>query len=462
MTDKHQPLTDAVWSIEINGIEPIDEHKRHGHAFELFWIWFAANIGILGIIYGGILTFAGLNIWQSLLVALLASAGSFALVGLLSIAGKQSGQPTLMLSRTIFGACGNVGPTFISWLSLVGWETVSVITAAYALLGLCNIFGIPTTLFWTVVSLVAITLLVVTIGLLGHATLVWIQRAATFVFGILTLLIILFLIAHTNWSAILTAPALSWSSGVVATLSIIAAGTGIGWVNTGADYTRYLPHTSHNRAIIGWTVLGSTIPLVVLILTGVLLSHRISSLASSSNPVQVIASALPSWMAIPYFITVIGGLVAAADLSIYSSGLNLLALGISLQRYKTVVIDGVLIVAGSLYIMLIAHNFLGPFESFLQLLADALTAWSAIFLIHMLAHYPIYKGAQRAAVISWLLGIAASLAFTTSPWFNGPLAHGIFAASSLGYSIGFFVSALIYISALYFQRRKHGISNKSG
>ena len=281
----------------------------------------------------------------------------------------------LTLSRAPFGTRGNLGPTLISWISLVGWETVTVITAAYALLGLLNLAGLPANTLWTIVSLVTIALLVVVFGLLGHATLVWIQRAATWVFGVLTLVIVIFLIARTNWSTVLASPPGPWDSGVLATLSIIIAGTGIGWVNAGADYARYLPHKSKGQSIAWWTILGSTIPLFVLILTGALLSSKVSNLATAANPIQAIGSALPSWMAVPYLVTAIGGLIAEADLSIYSSGLNLLAIGIKVKRYKTVLIDGVLMIAGAVYVMLIAQNFFGPFESFLQLLADGLTAW---------------------------------------------------------------------------------------
>jgi len=455
-----QPQADRAWAIEMYGIEPIADQDRHGKSFELFWVWFAANIGILGIVYGGILTAAGLNLWQSILVALVAPLVSFALVGVLSIAGKWGGAPMLTLSRAPFGTRGNLGPTLISWISLVGWETVTVITAAYALLGLLNLAGLPANTLWTIVSLVTIALLVVVFGLLGHATLVWIQRAATWVFGVLTLVIVIFLIARTNWSTVLAAPPGPWDSGVLATLSIIIAGTGIGWVNAGADYARYLPHKSKGQSIAWWTILGSTIPLFVLILTGALLSSKVSNLATAPNPIQAIGSALPSWMAVPYLVTAIGGLIAEADLSIYSSGLNLLAIGIKVKRYKTVLVDGVLMIAGAVYVMLIAQNFFGPFESFLQLLADGLTAWAAVFLVDMVkrrgydsssltntsptSRYFYKGGVNWAAVIAWLLGILVGLAFTVSPWFSGPFAVGIFASSSLGYLIGFCVSALTY------------------
>jgi purine-cytosine permease-like protein len=455
-----QSEADRAWAIELHGIDPIKDEERHGSPFEVFWIWFAGNIGVLGVVYGGILAGAGLNLWQSIFVALIASGVSFALVGVLSLAGVRGGAPMLTLSRTAFGPRGNIFPTLISWISLVGWETVIVVTAAYALLGLFHLAGLPTNAFWTVVSLVVVAVLVVFFGLLGHATLVWIQQAATWLFGILTLVIVVFLIGQTDWAKIIAAPPGPWDSGVLATLSIVAAGTGIGWVNAGADYTRYLPRNSSSRAIVGWTVVGGTLPLFVLMIVGVLLSSRVSNLASAANPIAVIGSALPGWMAVPYLLTAVGGLVVAADLDIYSSGLNLLSMGIKLERYKTVLIDGVLMILGAVYVMLIAQEFLGPFESFLQLLADGLTAWAAVFLVDMLrrkhydpvsladtgpeSRYFYHGGFNWAGLLSWLLGLLAGLAFTASPFFNGPFAVGIFANSSLGFLIGFIVSAVLY------------------
>jgi purine-cytosine permease-like protein len=455
-----QPVVDQVWANELHGIEPVEDEERHGRPFELFWVWFAANIGILGIVYGGMLVTYGLNLWQSLLVALLAPGISFLLVGALSVAGKLGGAPMLTLSRVPFGPRGNLGPTLISWISLVGWETVTVITAAYALLGLLQLAGLPASSSWTVVSLVSIACLVVLLGLLGHATLVWIQRTATWIFGLLTLLIVIVLLGKTHWQVVLSRSAGPWDSGVLAAFSIVIAGTGIGWANTGADYTRYLPRQSKGGAIIWWTVCGATVPLFFLIMVGVLLSSSVSTLASSANPIQAIGAALPHWMAVPYLLTALGGLIAEADLSIYSSGLNLLAMGVRIARYKTVLIDGALMIIGASYVMLVAQNFLGPFESFLQLLADGITAWSAVFLVDLLlrrGYNPVellhtYRGSAYfyaggihwRAFVAWAIGLLLSLAFTTSPWFNGPLARGIFASSSLGYLCGFLISGVLY------------------
>lgn len=470
MSEASHPLTDQVWSIELHGIDAISDEERHGTPFELFWVWFAADIGILTVVYGGILAGAGLNFWQSLFVTLAATIVSFALVGVLSLAGIWGGAPMLTLSRAVFGSRGNLGPTLISWFTLVGWETALVVTAAYAVLGLLHLAGLPSNGFWTVVSLLVVVALVIPFSMLGHATLVWVQRAATWLFGLLTLVVVVLLIKQTDWTRLLTMKPGPWDSGVLATLSIVAAGTGIGWINMGADYTRYLPRRSSSGAVIWWTTFGGALPVSVLILVGFLLSSHVSNLASVANPIQLIGSALPAWMAVPYLLTAIGGLIAGADLNLYSSGLNLLTLGLKLERYKTVLIDGTLMIAGAVYVMLIAQNFLGTFESFLQLLADGLTAWGAIFLVDMLlrrgydsasladsssqSRYYYWSGVNPVAIVAWLAGILVGLAFTVSPFFTGPFAIGIFATSSLGYLIGFLVSGVLYATLVRFYRAK--------
>jgi Purine-cytosine permease and related proteins len=65
-----QPESDRVWSIETHGIDPIPESDRHGTPIELFWVWCAANISILGITYGAFLVvFYSLNLPQAVVAA---------------------------------------------------------------------------------------------------------------------------------------------------------------------------------------------------------------------------------------------------------------------------------------------------------------------------------------------------------------------------------------------------------
>src|SRR5699024_5076058 len=114
------------------GIEPVGHEEQRGKQMQPFWAWFAANISVLRLPLGVALVALGLSIWQAVLVAFLGAFGSFAIVGLISIAGRRGGAPSLTLSRATFGTRGNIGPTAIALLSRLGWETVNTATAALA------------------------------------------------------------------------------------------------------------------------------------------------------------------------------------------------------------------------------------------------------------------------------------------------------------------------------------------
>jgi cytosine/uracil/thiamine/allantoin permease len=54
---------------------------------------------------------------------------------------------------------------------------------------------------------------------------------------------------------------------------------------------------------------------------------------------------------------------------------------------------------------------------------------------------------RLAALVAWLAGTALGLSCTASPLFTGPLARGLLAQSSIGYFLGFLLSASLYVSA---------------
>jgi NCS1 family nucleobase:cation symporter-1 len=456
-----------VGAVETRGIEPVPDGERHGRALEMFWTWFAANISILGLPLGATLVaFRGLNIWQAVPVALIGSAGSFALVGALSIAGKRGGAPALTLSRAVFGARGNAGPTLITWLSRVGWETINTTTAAYALLSLLSIaFGVRSGTALTLVCLLFFIACTLLISGLGHATIMWINRWATYLFGLLNLLVMGFLVATVDWAKVGHAPAAPLSA-VVGGIGVIAAGTGIGWANAGADYARYLPRRIPGGRLVVASACGAGVPLVLLISLGSLLSAGDSSLATSADPVAAINTMLPSWMSVPYLIAAFGGLLLSNHLSVYSAGLTLVTLGIRTRRTVAVTLDVVITFAGGIYFMLIAKDFYGPFTTFLTLLAVPITAWIGVFAIDMLrgrtydpralmntgrgSRYWYHGGVAWSALTAWAVAIVVGLLLTeaktsdTDVWFSGPLSHSWLGTNGLGWAVTFAVSALLY------------------
>jgi nucleobase:cation symporter-1, NCS1 family len=423
-----QPESDRVWSIETHGIRPIPESDRHGVPRELFLIWFAANISILGVSYGTYLvTFYSLNLWQSLIAGILGTVVSFLLVGFISLAGKKGSAPTLVLSRASFGVRGNALPTAVSWLALVGWEIVLVALATLAAETLLDRIGVGSGDAVLAIAFVVIAAITIAIGLLGHATIVKIQTWFTWAFAALTIVFIVLEIPQIHWSKVTSLPSGSFLGGFLGGMSVIMAGLGIGWVNAAADYSRYLPRRSSSEGVIGWTTFGGSLPLLVLIPLGILLAANNPNLASSANPIGDLAAPLPTWFLVPYLITAVGGLIAGALLDIYSSGLNLLTLGVKIPRYQSVAFDGTLMVLGNIYILFIAKNFITPFISFLISLGILLASWSAIFLVDLAMNRregytedDLYEPGGRYGAVNWAAIVAFVVAVFVGLGLVGP------------------------------------------
>jgi purine-cytosine permease-like protein len=286
-----------------------------------------------------------------------------------------------------------------------------------------------------------------------------IQKWSTYVFGVLNLLVAGFLVTAIDWHAVFNAAPAPLSA-VIIGIGTIAAGTGIGWANAGADMSRYQAPTVKGPALVASAAFGAGIPLILLVTLGALLSVGNDHLASATDPIAAIREMLPTWMAIPYLITAFGGLLLSNYLSVYSAGLTTLTLGLKVKRVQAVVVDVVVIFTGSIYFMLIAGSFYGPFIGFISLLAVPITAWVGIFvvdLIHRQEYSPTdlldvsprsaywYKGGiEWRAFGAWALAIVLGFCFLSTGAIHGIFADSWFGRNGLGWIVTFVVAAGVY------------------
>ena len=466
------PSSGTLTSIEQRGIEPVPAAERTGQAGALFWVWFAANISILGLPLGATLVaFQHLNIWQALLVAVIGAAGSFAVVGVISIAGRRGGAPGLTLSRAVFGVRGNIGPTFVSLLSRLGWETVNTTTAAFVLLSLFTIlFGTDGDAkhnpVLTIVAFLVFVVATVLISGLGHAFIVAVQRWATWVFGALNVFVAVFLVVRVDWHVVGSAPAGPFAAMAIG-IGTIAAGTGIGWATAGADIARYSKTSVRAGKLVGASAAGAGIPLVVLVGLGALVSAGDPTLAQAGDPVAAIRDLLPGWMAVPYLIAAFGGLLLSNHLSVYSASLTTLTLGIKVPRVWAVTVDVVVTFLGAMYFMLVADGFYAPFITFISVLAVPITAWLGVFIADIVrrtwydpealldlragGRYWYSGGIAWRAVIAWAVAIVVGFLFTSvqvgdaDPVFVGAFASTWIGANGLGWIVTFIVAAAVSV-----------------
>ncbi|MGO1053647.1 purine-cytosine permease family protein [Crossiella sp. CA198] len=367
--------------VETHGIDVIGDADRHGRPRQLFWPWFGANVSVLGLSYGSFVLGFGLSFGQAVLAALAGVVFSFLLCGFIAVAGKRGSAPTMLLSRAAFGVRGNRLPSAISWLLTVGWETVLATLATLATATVFERLGWGGGATTKVLALLVVTVLVVGAGVLGFATIMRLQTVITVITGLLTLVYLGLVAGHIHLDAVTAIPAGS-AQQFVGALVFLMTGFGLGWVNAAADYSRYLPRETPSRSVIGWTTFGASLAPVVLLLSGLLLAGSSPQLntAIAADPIGALTTLLPVWFLVPFALVAVLGLVGGAVLDIYSSGLALLAAGVRVSRPVAALIDGVLMVLGTVYLVFLGGEFLGQFQGFLTTLGVPVAAWCGIML----------------------------------------------------------------------------------
>lgn len=387
--------TESALTIEQNGINVIAESERHGAPRDLFWPWCAANISVLGMSYGAFLLGFGINFWQATVAAVIGTIVSFLLVGFVSLAGKRGSAPTMVLSRATFGVQGNALPAFVSYVLLVGWETVLVSLSTLATATILDRFGAPSGTGTKVVAFVIVAAIIVAAGILGFEAIMRLQKWLTIALAILTVAYVVLVWDDIDWGTVNSAPA-GDTTAFIGALILAATALGLGWVNSGADYSRYLPRRASSSGVVAWTTVGGSVAPVLLIIVGLLLAGSDSALfdAIGLDPIGALTTILPDWFLIPFAVVAVGGLVAGAVLDIYSSGLALLTLGVRVQRWQAAAIDGVLMIGGTIYVVFVADDFIGPFQGFLITLGVPITAWCGVFLADLLLRRQPYAEAD--------------------------------------------------------------------
>jgi len=226
------------------------------------------------------------------------------------------------------------------------------------------------------------------------------------------------------------------------------------WYPFASDYSRYLPASSPTREVTFWPVIGVTLPMILLGLFGLLLPTIDAQLAADQGVLAVISMHAPVWVAGPFFIFVVVGMVWANYLDVYTAGLVALAMGIRLKRWQTALGCGLLGTALAAYAVLISDFHLA-YEDFLILTYLWAPAWAAVVLLSFF----VFEGTARpaAATIAWATGTGASLLFvnygnlfsnlgTSQSFFNHDLIAAFHGADLSGL-VSVAVAAAVYAGA---------------
>ena len=367
--------------VETTGIEIIDESERTARPRDLFWPWFAANVSVFGISYAAFVLGFGISFWQALVVTVLGIVISFLLCGIIAIAGKRGSAPTMILSRAAFGVNGQKVPGVVSWLVSIGWETFLAILAVLATATIFEQLGWGGGTGTKVAAAFLVAAAIVLASVAGYHIIMRMQSVLTWVTGIVTILFVVVAASEIDWAAVAALPS-GEAQSVVGAFVLLMTGFGLGWINIAADWSRYQRRSAPGSAIVFWNTFGGAIAPVLLVVFGLLLSASNAEVLAGipSDPIGTLATLLPTWFLVPFLVAVILSLISGAVLGIYSSGLTLLSLGVRIPRPMAALVDGLILTFGTFFVVFVAEDFLGPFQSFLITLGVPLAAWAGIMI----------------------------------------------------------------------------------
>lgn len=447
---------DSPTRIETHGIDFIPETERHGRARDLFAVWAAPNVNFLAVVVGATLMVMGLTLWEALAVIVIGNVFSI-VTGIVAGSGPAAGTPSEVITRAMYGITGNrFNVAIAGWLISVCYLAINWAAATTVAVGLLGRIGVPATGWTIAISAVVIAAATMVISVYGHGLIMRLYQPLAIVLAVIFAGMAVFVVSGAHWSF---APAKPLSG--VELVAMMAAGVALvasaplSYTNS-ADFSRYLPRGTRVRDVALWTTLGLVIPGILATFVGSLAASAVDM----TSPEAGLEKFLPAWFAPVFLISVIVGTIANNAMTAYSSGLALQAVGIKLPRSRTVLLDGTVGVAMTLFALLV-WNFLDSVSSALQLGVTILAPIMGVYLADMLWRRNRYDGPaltdesrssrfwfsggfHLAGVVAVLVGIAASLMCSATLVFVGPVAAAL-SGIDLSVPVGLIVPFVLYL-----------------
>jgi NCS1 family nucleobase:cation symporter-1 len=446
-----------VFGIEVRGFEHIPDAERNMTLPQVGPLWLASNLNVLSIILGCIGITLGLSLWWALAACIVGNL-PYAYLALGSIGTVRAGLPVTTLSRAVFGIRGNFLNALCGWIASVCYEVIGAVFGVYALLALFNLSGRHGS--ETAEKLLAIVLQLVLAGgiaMLGHATMVFLQRFAALALGGVLLVVFAYTCGQVDWAAGAVAHARLSTAAMFAafmTACGVMASQPIGYLFNGPDWVRYLPTHTPARQIFNRVFWWTFVPSVIVTAMGAMWA----SLGDMSDPVSGLKPFIPAWLFFVYVLAVIGGSLAGNVPVFYSSGLSLQSLGLNVRRWVATMIDVLISTAIVAFIVFVA-DFTSALNDFVALLLVWVGPYGAIWMCDGFRRRWVYQagsvhrssdhvaqtrsGRGLAGWIALASGMLVGALTMRSPLYDGPIASAL-GGTDLNWVLGFIVAGGIY------------------
>jgi purine-cytosine permease-like protein len=463
------PHSNEVFGIEVRGFDHIPEPERNMTLPQVDLFWVANSVNLFSFAIGALAITQGLTLWMALAACAVGSL-AYVYVSYGSILSVRAGLPLSTLARAAFGMRGNLPNAVLSWVASVAFEVINTIFGVEALLALFQL------LHWSdpgaagkLLAVLLQLLLCGGIAVLGHATMIWIQRAFAVLVSAALIVVIAVVIGNNEFTHA-AAPHVLLSRGATVTAFLTAcaaiASNPLSFLFNGPDWVRYLPSATPGRKVFWHVFWASYLPSLALTAMGSISA----ALGDMSDPVAGLKPFIPDWLFIVYIFAVIGGSLANNIPTYYSSGLALQAIGLKVHRNVATGLDVVVSTAIALYILFV-RDFSTALNDFIALLVMWVGPYGGVWIcdgylrrgrfdfcaIHSKGvaggRYWGWRGFNVRGCIALLAGMTAAAMTMKSPLCDGPIALAL-GGTDLSWVVGLPVSALTYAGLTLFNERR--------
>ncbi|MFE3200430.1 purine-cytosine permease family protein [Embleya sp. NPDC059237] len=440
--------------LETRSIDYIPQSERHGRAWHQAPFWFTGQFVPTTMVVGFAGPVMGLTVGWSITATVLGILFGTCFMAFHANQGPTMGLPQMIQSRAQFGTRGALVPMLAVICVYIGFSAFGVLLASQVLE---TVLPGSTTLWAVVIVLLAAVLAIVGYDLL-HTVLRLLPYLVVPVFGILTVLALMHLSPHHDPHT----ASFTWAAALAQ--FVAAAGYQLGYAVYVSDYSRYLPADTSARGVIGWTYAGAALSAIWLMVLGNFIAGSVPVPDALVN-LQDIGDTLFSGFGKTAVIAVlVPSAIAIMGVNLYGAMLSGLSI---VHAFRPIALTArtrvVGVATGAAVVFAVAEGlpgkYLDSFNDFITLILYALAPWTAVNLIDYYfvrrGHYAIteifspdsiYGRWGLAGLLSYALGVAASIPFMTTGFYTGPMVDALDGAD-IAFVVGLVVSGAAYFLA---------------
>jgi nucleobase:cation symporter-1, NCS1 family len=433
--------------IEAHSIDIIPDSERRGSVHQQFTLWFATNANVFNFVLGGFAILFGLNVFWALVALVVGTLLGMAFTALHAIQGPRLGVPQMIQSRGQFGFYGAIFIFLASILLDVGYLAAQQVVQAQSMQGLVTSVSIP---WWIII----VTIPAVLLAIFGYHWIHRIQPVLTVLFaGALVAAVILTATSGDHLSKGMTGTHLSSFPIFIAAVGLFFMNM-LSWAVYVSDYSRYLPKDVSAPKVF-WSVFSGN-SLATILYAG--LGIYITAISPAASSVASIGAIAGKWILPILALSLLG----SDALNAYTGMLAIESVRSTWMRVvasRTMRIIGLLVVFAIATILALTgyRTFLTSFENFIDVLLFFFVPWSVINLIDFYivkkGRYDvksfftpkgIYGGWRWAAIIPYVIALAAQVPFLDQTLYVGPMVARL-GGADISWIVGFVVAGVGYL-----------------